>query len=146
MAALPPERKHNVALVYEIVAPRMRPVASPREVALAGGAGPVWLKLKGVRKPVLAHGRLPQGMLEAVEAWAPHLVTDDLTNREAQVFMMLAQGWRAAAIARRLGIAKQTLSTYRERIVCRTGMTTDAEFAVCAHVQGLTRWPFEDRA
>ena len=50
-----------------------------------------------------------------------------LSNREFQVLRMIAEGKTVTAIARELSLSVRTVSTYRARILEKTGMTTTAE-------------------
>ena len=54
----------------------------------------------------------------------PH---ETLSNREFQVMRMIASGKTVSAIARELSLSVRTVSTYRTRILEKTGMKTNAE-------------------
>lgn len=50
-----------------------------------------------------------------------------LSDREYEVFCMLAQGKSVTQIAEQLSLSIKTISTYRTRILEKTGMTTNSE-------------------
>lgn len=55
---------------------------------------------------------------------APH---EQLSEREFDVFRLVAQACTAKEISRRLGISEKTIATYRARIAEKTGLKTAAE-------------------
>ena len=55
---------------------------------------------------------------------APH---EQLSEREFDVFRLVAQACTAKEISRRLGISEKTIATYRARIADKTGLKTAAE-------------------
>ncbi|MEY8879319.1 MAG: response regulator [Leptothrix sp. (in: b-proteobacteria)] len=55
-----------------------------------------------------------------------------LSHREYQVFRLLAQGRSVGEIAEQLAIAPNTVSTYRARILEKTGVRNDVELALFA--------------
>ncbi len=59
-----------------------------------------------------------------------------LSDREYEVFMMLASGKTVGQIAAELMLSVKTISTYRTRILEKMGMTTNSE---------LTRYALENR-
>lgn len=68
------------------------------------------------------------------DAKLPHL---RLSDREFQVFMALASGKTPAEIAETLGISAKTVSTYRARILEKTGLENNAQITHYAYSQGL---------
>lgn len=58
--------------------------------------------------------------------------TDALSHREHQVFRLLAQGQSVSEIGAQLGLASNTVSTYRQRILEKTGTRNDVELALYA--------------
>ncbi len=50
-----------------------------------------------------------------------------LSNREFQVMRLIASGKTVSAIAREISLSVRTVSTYRTRILEKTGMKTNAE-------------------
>ena len=64
-----------------------------------------------------------------VSAQAPH---ETLSQREDQVFRLLAQGQSVGQIAASLNLSPNTVSTYRARILEKTGVRNDVELALYA--------------
>ena len=60
---------------------------------------------------------------------------DALSHREHQVFRLLSQGCSVGEIGARLGLASNTVSTYRARILEKTGARNDVELALLAERQ-----------
>lgn len=60
---------------------------------------------------------------------APH---EALSQREHQVFRLLAQGHSVGQIAQSLSLSSNTVSTYRARILEKTGTRNDVELALYA--------------
>lgn len=67
-------------------------------------------------------------------AAAPHL---QLSERELQVFLRLAQGQSVSAIGRALNLSIKTVSTYRSRLLEKLGVASNAELATYALRNGL---------
>jgi DNA-binding NarL/FixJ family response regulator len=59
-------------------------------------------------------------------------VHDLLSHREHQVYQRLAQGSSVSEIARDLSLSSNTISTYRARILDKTGTRNDVELALYA--------------
>jgi len=55
-----------------------------------------------------------------------------LSHREHQVFLLLSQGRGVGEIAEQLALASNTVSTYRARILDKTGARNDVELALLA--------------
>ncbi len=55
-----------------------------------------------------------------------------LSHREHQVFRLLASGQSVSEIGAQLGLASNTVSTYRQRILEKTGTRNDVELALYA--------------
>lgn len=60
-----------------------------------------------------------------------------LSQREFQVFGLLAQGRSVGEIAEQLALSSNTVSTYRARILDKTGVRNDVELALYAVRQDL---------
>lgn len=60
-----------------------------------------------------------------------------LSDREWQVMLAIAEGEAPAEMAARLGLSVKTVSTYRARILEKTGFRSNAQIAVAACNQGL---------
>ena len=61
-----------------------------------------------------------------------HLPHERLSDREMQVLCMMAAGRTASGIAAALNLSVKTVSTYRARIIEKTGMATNAELIAYA--------------
>lgn len=61
---------------------------------------------------------------------------DALSHREHQVFRLLIQGLSVSQIGAQLGLAANTVSTYRARILEKTGTRNDVELALYAERAG----------
>ena len=59
-----------------------------------------------------------------------------LSHREHQVFRLLIQGQSVTQIGAQLGLAPNTVSTYRARILEKTGTHNDVELALYAERHG----------
>lgn len=73
------------------------------------------------------------GALDAEKPMEPH---EQLSNREFDVMKMLASGKSITEIAEQLSLSATTVSTYRSRILEKTGMKNNAE---------ITRYALEKR-
>ena len=58
--------------------------------------------------------------------------TESLSHREHQVFRLLTAGRSVGEIGAQLGLASNTVSTYRQRILEKTGTKNDVELALHA--------------
>ena len=65
----------------------------------------------------------------------------DLTDRERDVVMRLADGLGQNAIAAELVISPKTVATHIQRILTKLGVHSRAEVVAVAHREGLTRPP-----
>ncbi len=62
-----------------------------------------------------------------------------LSHREYQVYRLLTQGRTVSEIGAQLGLAANTVSTYRARILEKTGTKNDVELALYAQRHAATR-------
>jgi two-component system invasion response regulator UvrY len=62
-----------------------------------------------------------------------------LTDRELQVFMMVAAGKSSSLIANELNLSIKTISTYKSRIVEKTGLNTSSEITRYSIEHGLLK-------
>ena len=62
--------------------------------------------------------------------------TEALSHREHQVFRLLTAGRSVSEIGAQLGLAPNTVSTYRARILEKTGAKNDVELALYAERHG----------
>ena len=68
---------------------------------------------------------------------APQRTVEHLSKREEEVLSGLVQGERNAAIAQRLGISTQSVSTYRQRIFDKLNVENNADLVAFATRAGL---------
>jgi two-component system invasion response regulator UvrY len=113
----------------------------------AGAAGYLTKKtvaaelLTAVRK-VLAGGRylsqfLAERMAVEIRADAQRAPHETLSDREYQVFRLLALGNTVKQISEELSLSPQTISTHRSHILGKMGLTTNAEltqYAIYNHL------------
>lgn len=78
------------------------------------------------------------GRRAAAAGAAPH---EQLSHREYQVFRLLAAGRSVGEIAEQLVLSPNTVSTYRARILEKTGARNDVELALYAVRQELVQGP-----
>jgi DNA-binding NarL/FixJ family response regulator len=71
-------------------------------------------------------------------AGRPATLPDALTEREAEVLALIAEGYSNTEIARQLFVAEATIKTHVNRIFAKTGSRDRAQAAAYAHRQGLT--------
>ena len=57
---------------------------------------------------------------------------EQLSHREHQVYLLLTQGHSVSEIGAQLSLAPNTVSTYRARILEKTGTKNDVELALYA--------------
>jgi two-component system, NarL family, invasion response regulator UvrY len=95
--------------------------------------------LEAIRKTASGGIYLTLGQAEALAAalggrgeCAP---IESLSHREYQVFQLIAAGHSIGAIAERLCLSPNTVSTYRARICEKTGARNDVEIALYAREQ-----------
>ena len=62
--------------------------------------------------------------------------TEQLSHREDQVYRLLSTGHSVSEIGAQLGLAPNTVSTYRARILEKTGTKNDVELALYAERHG----------
>jgi DNA-binding NarL/FixJ family response regulator len=71
-------------------------------------------------------------LANAVSEVSPQAPHESLSQRESQVFRLLAQGQSVGQIASALSLSPNTVSTYRARILEKTGTRNDVELALYA--------------
>ncbi len=99
-------------------------------------------ELVGAVKKIMAGGRhISTSVAELMASYItmdstrpPH---EQLSNREFQVMRMIASGKTVSEIARMLSLSVRTISTYRARILEKTGMKTNAELTHYAFQHSL---------
>lgn len=77
-----------------------------------------------------------EALAQAVGQRGAQAGPEALSHREHQVFRLLIQGLSVTQIGAQLGLAGNTVSTYRARILEKTGTKNDVELALYAERQG----------
>jgi two-component system, NarL family, invasion response regulator UvrY len=79
-----------------------------------------------------------EALASALGAAGTHMGPEALSHREYQVFRLLTAGHSVSEIGAQLQLAANTVSTYRARILEKTGTKNDVELALYAqrHQQG----------
>ncbi len=77
-----------------------------------------------------------EALAAAVGSRSARAGTDALSHREHQVYRLLSAGHSVSEIGAQLGLAANTVSTYRARILEKTGTRNDVELALYAQNQG----------
>jgi len=93
-------------------------------------------------KAVINGGRyVSQSLAEALSADLhrrdPQAIHETLSDREFQVMRLIGSGKTVGEIAGLLGISDKTVSTYRARVLDKTGMRNNAELVRYVVEQGL---------
>ena len=73
-----------------------------------------------------------EALAAAVGQRSAHTGAEALSHREHQVYRLLTQGMTVSEIGAQLGLAPNTVSTYRVRILEKTGTKNDVELALYA--------------
>jgi len=76
-----------------------------------------------------------EALAAAVGSRSARAGTDALSHREHQVYRLLSAGHSVSEIGAQLGLAANTVSTYRARILEKTGTRNDVELALYAQSQ-----------
>jgi len=77
-----------------------------------------------------------EALASAVGGAGTKVGTEALSHREHQVFRLLVSGHTVSEIGAQLQLAPNTVSTYRARILEKTGTKNDVELALYAERQG----------
>ena len=80
---------------------------------------------------------LAEKLIDIIGDYSDLALHEKLSGREYQVFSMIAAGITAAEIARRLSRSTKTISTFRERVLKKMGMKSNAEITHYAIKQHL---------
>ena len=80
-----------------------------------------------------------EALAAAVGSAAAQAGPEALSHREYQVYRLLTQGRTVSEIGAQLGLAANTVSTYRSRILEKTGTKNDVELALYAQRHGAAR-------
>ncbi len=70
---------------------------------------------------------LAERLANLVDGTAPHAQHDTLSPRELQVLRLVASGLSLKQIASQLSLGEKTISTYRQRIAAKLGVSTNVE-------------------
>jgi DNA-binding NarL/FixJ family response regulator len=101
--------------------------------------------LAAVRKAASGGVFLSQATAEALAAAVGSASAqggpETLSHREHQVYRLLTQGMTVSEIGAQLGLAPNTVSTYRARILEKTGAKNDVELALYAERHARTAKP-----
>lgn len=124
-----PDKQFAVRCIRAGAAGYLNKSADPDDIAAAlrrAAGGGVYLT------PVVS--QLLASAVSEPRAQAPH---ESLSQREHQVFRLLAEGQSVGQIAQALSLSSNTVSTYRARILEKTGTRNDVELALYAVRQQL---------
>lgn len=80
---------------------------------------------------------IAEALATSISETAGKQVHETLSHREYQVFRLIAQGQTVSQIAEQLRLSPNTVSTYRARILEKTGARNDVEIALYAVKQDL---------
>jgi DNA-binding NarL/FixJ family response regulator len=101
--------------------------------------------VRAVRAVTSGHRYLsPPLSVRSVEAWIERVSATSLdplqvlTNREREVFRLVAEGLTSGQIAARLGISSRTVETHRAKIMRKLGLHSQADLVRYAVRVGLT--------
>lgn len=120
-----PERQYAVRCLRLGAAGYLNKAADTDEILGAvrkAAAGGRWVS--AATAEALAASLVPSGTTECAH--------ERLSRREYQVFQCLAQGLAVSQIAERLNLSPNTVSTYRARVLEKTGTRNDVELALYA--------------
>lgn len=114
--------------------------------ALAAGATGYLLKdadasdvAGAIRAAVAGEVRLDPAAAAALAAGlrAPKSAVADLTDREREVIVLVAEGYSNRELARRLGVAERTARTHVSNILAKLGLASRTQAAMWAVREGL---------
>lgn len=104
-------------------------------------AGDALLDPAVTRELVRLFVEAPSGVPSGVSRWDGGNALGALTEREAEVLRLVAEGFSNAEIAGRLFIAESTAKTHVKRILAKVGARDRAQAVVIAYRSGLMRRP-----
>lgn len=87
---------------------------------------------KGASGGVFVTAATAEALAAAVGQASARAGTEALSHREHQVYRLLTQGRTVSEIGAQLGLAANTVSTYRARVLEKTGAKNDVELALYA--------------
>ena len=79
---------------------------------------------------------IAQALADSVASRGPD-AHDQLSDREMQTLMLIAEGRKLSEIAERLSLSPKTVSVYRARVLEKLGLSSNAEIATYAMRHGL---------
>lgn len=82
--------------------------------------------------------QVAQQLMQSVRKPSDRLLHERLSNRQDQVFRLLASGKRVGEIADHLELSVKTVSTYRAQILEKLTLENNAQLMRYAHDHGLT--------
>ena len=123
-----PEQQYAARCIQLGAAGYLHKSADPEVIiaaVLAAAAGECYLSAAAARALAAAASRRPG-------ASSPAAGIAGLSHREHQVFRRLIEGHAVSQIGAELGLAANTVSTYRARILQKTGTRNEVELALLA--------------
>jgi two-component system, NarL family, invasion response regulator UvrY len=133
-----PEKQYAVRCIRLGAAGYLHKSADPDDMLAAVrkvAAGERYLTEATAQSLAGAVGRL-DGRTRSVRGAGASVVTDQLSHREHQVFRLLISGQSVSEIGAQLKLAPNTVSTYRARILEKTGARNDVELALLSERHG----------
>ena len=133
-----PEKQYAVRCIRLGAAGYLHKSADPDDMLAAVrkvAAGGRYLTEATAQSLAGAVGRL-DGRTRSVRGAGASVVTDQLSHREHQVFRLLICGYSVTEIGAQLKLAPNTVSTYRARILEKTGARNDVELALLSERHG----------
>lgn len=124
-----PERQYAVRSIRQGAAGSLNKSADTAELVAA--------IRKAASGGVYITAQIAESLATAISELAGRLAHDTLSNREYQVFRMIAAGHTVGQIAVTLALSPNTVSTYRARVLEKTGVRNDVELALYAVRQNL---------
>jgi two-component system, NarL family, invasion response regulator UvrY len=125
-----PEEHYAVTLLRQGAAGYLNKACDPDEIAEA-----VRTVARGRRYITPAVGeQLAAGLDKPDSELAPH---DQLSEREFQVFLRLAQGETVGQMAENMSLSVKTVSTYRTRLMQKMGLASNSDLTYYALKHGL---------
>ena len=96
-------------------------------------------KLTVDRDNITRHRRIPlaEKLVEELQSNNAALPHELLSEREYEIFLMIAGGKTVSAIAEELSLSVATVSTHRRRILEKMGLSTNADIVQYAYANKL---------
>jgi DNA-binding NarL/FixJ family response regulator len=97
--------------------------------------------VKAIRTAALGRRYITPGVAErlaaALTGGADHAPHEQLSDRELQVFLRLAQGETVGAVAQSMSLSVKTVSTYRSRVMEKMALASNSDLTYYALKNGL---------